>query len=214
MRFPKAVLGVLIADAVVAVGGALFAAPWLLGLGGVVVFVMLALHPVLTHRVMPVAVRVLIRLGLLGLALAVLVQAHNLAVFQSATASATVSEILAMNSDAARMRDQAIRALAGTSLLMLACGGFGTALAILWPPARRAAVWGFCVLAVSALLHAAGAVAAWRAVPAPMPATVLPDDAGTAVVSTIVGIDPVSAALIGILLLGAFLAVDGHAPRS
>ncbi|MEU4695302.1 hypothetical protein [Actinoplanes sp. NPDC023714] len=110
-----------LAGGAVAVAGALFSAPWPLGMGCAVVLTVLALRPV-----EPRPERLLRWAGLLGLWLAVLVRIRGLAVWQATATAPSLARILAE-----------------TGFLLLACGLFALALV---RRATRSALTGLALL--------------------------------------------------------------------
>jgi hypothetical protein len=214
VRLPRVTLSLLVAGGAVTMVGALFAAPRFLGMGGVVVFVLLALHPVLTRPVLPARLRHLVRAGLLGLLLSLLLQVQSLAVSLERVHPVTVAEMLAFGSDPQRLRAQALLTAASASLQVLACGAFASALALVPPPRPRAAVTGCGVLTVIAVTSAVFATVNWVTTPEPavvLPPGIDPELGGDTVVLTSVMVagDPLLAVLVGLLLFASFLMVDG-----
>jgi hypothetical protein len=221
MRLPRPAGFVALVGGAAAVAGALLSAPWPLGMGGVVTLTVLALHPAVRAAG---PVRPALWAGLFLLGLAVLTRVRSLAVWQASTEAATLTEILALDSDPALLRARAARACGGAGFLLLTAGMFAVALR---RRASRSALAGLGLLVVIAgaagvsafsIVRAGASTAQDVPVPpsgpvAPGPAAGLPPDAetrfGTAVVSVTTGVDPLGASATGLLLFGAYLVVNG-----
>lgn len=193
---------IALAAGAVAVAGALFSAPWPLGMGCVVTLTALALHPALTGGRSPRAQRLLLRTGLLALMLAVLAQVRSLAVWRTATTSAAFSEILALHGDAGTAQARTARALAHAGLLLLACAAFSVALL---RHGTRSALTGLALLVLVAGAAAASAVTERATSVAPG----VTERRAVSAVSVTTGVDPAGAARTGIMLFAAYAIVTG-----
>ncbi|MEV6305622.1 hypothetical protein AB0M02_39835 [Actinoplanes sp. NPDC051861] len=209
---PRPLAGTLIAAGLVAASGALFAAPMLFAAGYVVAFAVLALHPVLTGSAQPKAIRLLVRAGLLGSTVAALLQAWTLAT----SLAALRSGVFTFDSDPQRLRAEALGAVAAASAQLLACTAFAASLVLLPPPRPRAALTGLAILVPFTVIGAASAAEAWSSLADPLPPSSLPPEstsnlpANVAVTTSVtMAVDPIGAALIGLVLFGTYLLVDG-----
>ncbi|GAA2706849.1 hypothetical protein Apa02nite_032430 [Actinoplanes palleronii] len=217
MRLPTPALGVLLVAGAVAVVGALFSLPWPLGAGWVVALAVLALHPLLARPVLPGPPRLLLGAGLLGLALAVLLQAWTFAAFRSAVDAATLAELVALDHDPGQYRAQTLRGLASAGCEVLACAAFAVALTKLRRPVPGPVRTGFATLAVVAVAMTGFAISAWATTPEPVmtvPADLPPElaaEVATVVPGQMMSLDPFGAVIIGVMLYATFQLIDGYA---
>ncbi|KUL30952.1 hypothetical protein [Actinoplanes awajinensis] len=217
MRLPKPAFGVLLVAGAVAVVGALFSLPWPLGAGWVVALAVLALHPLPARPVLPGPPRLLLGAGLLGLALAVLLQAWTLGAFRSAIDGASLADLVALDHDAGQYRAQTLRGLASAGCELLACAAFAVALTRMRRPVPRPVLTGFATLAVIAVAMTGFAIAAWTTTPEPVmtvPADLPPElarEVATTVPGQMMSLDPFGAIILGIMLYATFQLVDGYA---
>ena len=128
MPSAKPVVLVLLGTALLAVVGALFGSAWATGIGGVVTLGAVAVHPAVTDPAVPRPTRLLLRGGLLLLALAVVVEVWGWATSPLRDTPPNTSELLALVTDPARQRTQFLRQLATASCLVLSCACLGIAI--------------------------------------------------------------------------------------